>query len=177
MTQVVNLFGGSGIGKSTTAAGLYSAMKLRGLNAELVREFVKGWAWDGIKVGKFDQIYILGKQAKTESRLYGKVDWIVTDSPLLLSPIYERFWNGHEVTKPAAFAFMEFARSQGVKYHHFLLSRSKPYDPRGRYETEEQALRADVAMEEFLINNGLPFKRIVSADDQRVTDLLKELNL
>jgi ATP:corrinoid adenosyltransferase len=92
-TKVINMFGGSGIGKSTTAAGLYHQMKLQGLNVELVREYVKGWAWAGTKVNTYDQVYIFGKQARSEYMLYGKVDYIVTDSPILLSPIYDRYYN------------------------------------------------------------------------------------
>lgn len=43
---VINLFAGPGAGKSTTAARLFSTLKLRGKNAELVQEFAKGAAWE-----------------------------------------------------------------------------------------------------------------------------------
>ena len=35
-TKVINMFGGSGIGKSTTAAGLFHQMDLDGKNVEPV---------------------------------------------------------------------------------------------------------------------------------------------
>src|SRR4051812_8750331 len=98
-TFVVNLFGGPGVGKSTLAAEIFVTLKKRGIEVELIQEYVKAWAWDGKPVGTFDQLYILAKQLKLETRLYGKVDVVVTDSPLLFSPIYERFYGGgiHEL--------------------------------------------------------------------------------
>lgn len=38
---VINLFGQPGAGKSTGAAYIFSQLKLRGINAELVTEFAK----------------------------------------------------------------------------------------------------------------------------------------
>lgn len=42
-------------------------------NAELVREYVKDWAWEGRKINVNDQIYFLGKQVRRETMLYGKL--------------------------------------------------------------------------------------------------------
>ena len=44
--KVINLFGGPGCGKSTTAADLFARMKLRGLSVELVTEYAKDVVWD-----------------------------------------------------------------------------------------------------------------------------------
>lgn len=41
MTIYVNLYGGPGSGKSTTAAGVVSQLKLLSINAELVTEYAK----------------------------------------------------------------------------------------------------------------------------------------
>ena len=39
--KVINLYGGPGSGKSTTAAGLFSLMKIEGQRVELVTEFAR----------------------------------------------------------------------------------------------------------------------------------------
>jgi adenylylsulfate kinase-like enzyme len=39
--HVINLFGGPGTGKSTLAAALFTDLKMKGINAELVTEFAK----------------------------------------------------------------------------------------------------------------------------------------
>jgi len=175
MTKVINLFGGSGIGKSTTAAHLFAEMKYRGLHVELVREYVKTWAWQDKKVGPFDQMYLLGKQSKYESILYGKVDYIVTDSPLLLCPMYEYYHSGKELVAPAAFNFIEDAKNRGVEHLNFVLSRNKVFDPRGRYETFEQAVRIDAAIHEFLARYSIPYKQVFAEDKKRVEEILESV--
>lgn len=171
MTKVINLFGGSGIGKSTTAAHLFAEMKYRGLHCELVREYVKTWAWQNKRVGPFDQMYLLGKQSKYESILYGKVDYIITDSLLLLCPIYERYYSGKELVGPAALNFIEDAKTKGVEHINFLLTRNKHFDPRGRYETEDQARKVDDVVRAYLTENNIPFTTI-DCDDRERADMI-----
>lgn len=43
---VVNLFGEPGAGKSTGAAYIFSALKMHGINAELVTEYAKEKVWE-----------------------------------------------------------------------------------------------------------------------------------
>ena len=173
MTIVVNMLGGSGLGKSTTAAGLYHRMKMEGKDVELVREYVKGWAWENRKVGQYDQIYIFGKQAKSEYALYNKVDYIITDSPIVLSPVYERFYNdGESMIEEAAIKFLNKAEKNGIKHINFLLERNKPFNPAGRYETEEQARQVDIDVREFLADNGLMSESVRCSDEERISFMM-----
>lgn len=171
-THVINLLGGSGLGKSTTAAGLFYHMKLAGLHCELVREYVKNWAWQGKKIGPFDQAYLFGKQSKAESMLYGQVEYVVTDSPLLLCPIYEEFYDGAPVTRKAVEEFLKLASKRDVTHHNFLLKRKKAFDPRGRYETAEQAKSVDIYVETYMQVRQIPFTVIDCQDDQRVSEIM-----
>lgn len=177
MTNVINIYGGSGIGKSTLAAGLFYEMKSRGLNVELVREYVKQWAWDGIKVGPFDAPYLFGKQSKAESRLYNKVDWVVTDSPLLLCPIYETYYNKESIVLPSVLSFLNKAKEHGIIYNSFCFSRNKKFDPKGRYETEEQAKEVDCLISKSLSIWGINYTEINVTDEERVIEILKHLGL
>ena len=85
---VVNLFGAPGAGKSTGAAYIFSRLKLAGINAELVTEFAKDKVWEESKAVFQNQAYIFGKQYFRISRVQDKVDVVITDSPILLSPFY-----------------------------------------------------------------------------------------
>ena len=173
MTVVVNMLGGSGIGKSTTAAGLYYNMKLEGMNVELVREYVKVLAWQGTKIGQFDQVNIFGEQCKLEHTLYGKVDYIVTDSPILLAPVYEVFYHGDSIIEEAAVKFLNKAEVEGIKHINIILQRNKPYDERGRYQTEEEALDVDKRTLNFLNKYRMPYYEVGGPDDKRVEKILK----
>jgi hypothetical protein len=172
MTKVINLYGGPGVGKSTTAAGIFYHAKMKGQNAELVHEYVKSWAWQGIQFTPFDEAYLFGKQSRCESQLYGKVDLIVTDSPILLAAIYEEHRKLPPIIKDAAIRFIAYAEEHGVQYYNYLLKRHKPYNPAGRYQTEEEAKRLDTVIEAYLKLANQRFTVIESLDECRALDIL-----
>lgn len=177
MTKVINLLGGSGLGKSTTAAGLFYHMKLKGINCELVREYVKNWAWEGKSIKLYDQSYIFGKQSNYESKLYGKVDYIITDSPLLLGTIYESFYNGDSVISESVKKFIKLAENNNVEYINILLERHKPFDTRGRYETKETAEKVDKYIENFLNKENIKYLKLNAIDEERTQEILKYLGV
>ena len=61
VTTVINLFGAPGSGKSVNASKIYAALKETGLDAELVTEYVKQWAWEGREHTSLDQFYFFCK--------------------------------------------------------------------------------------------------------------------
>ena len=88
-TSVINIYGGPCCGKSTTAAAVFAELKIQGYNVELVTEYAKGMTWqDSMKVLK-NQIYVFGKQHHYLTRPQNQVDFIITDSPILMSIVYD----------------------------------------------------------------------------------------
>lgn len=61
MTKVINLFGGPGCGKSTGAAYIFSLLKMKGMNVELVTEFAKDKTWEHNSKALTCQPYVFGK--------------------------------------------------------------------------------------------------------------------
>lgn len=154
-TLVVNLYGGPGTGKSTGAAYLFALCKMRDINAELVREYVKGWAWEQRKIGPLDQFYFFGKQLRAESALYGKVELIITDSSVQIGAYYAARYCSPRVSaavRAAAQAARAEAEALGIQFFDVWLTRSKPYNAAGRYESEEQALAVDREQRPFVEN-------------------------
>lgn len=167
-TYVVNLLGGSGLGKSTTAALVFGELKQRGELAELVREFVKEWAWSGKKVGPFGQSIIYGQQLDRESALYNKVEFVVTDSPLLLCPVYQKHYSDDESIKHCVLRDLKTSSEMDVVHVNFLLKRNKPFDPRGRYEDEDTAKHIDRKIQSFLEYEGIDYITVDGPSELRV---------
>lgn len=86
--KVINFFGGPGVGKSTVAADLFAMMKREGHSVELVNEYAKEVTWEGHFSYLDDEFYVLAHQNRRLVRLKGKVDYVVTDSPILLGLAY-----------------------------------------------------------------------------------------
>lgn len=143
-TLVINLFGGPGTGKSTGAAYIFSQLKLKGYDCELVTEFAKDKVWENNKEVFKNQFYITGKQSFKISRCNGKVDIIITDSPILLGAIYE------DSKKFKAAVLEEFNKYRNL---NFFIIRQKEYNPNGRNQTEEEAKLIDEKILNYLNEN------------------------
>jgi len=84
----INLFAGPSAGKSTSAAAVFSLLKMHDVNAELFTEFAKDLTWEKRHRTLDNQYYIWGKQYHKMWRVKDQVDVLITDSPLLLGIIY-----------------------------------------------------------------------------------------
>ena len=136
-TIVVNLFGGPGIAKSTTAAGIFSLLKMHDIDCEYVPEFAKDLVWEERHKSLKNQIYIFSKQYHRLWRVNGIVNVIITDSPLILSLVYAHI-SGAELFKS-----MVLEEYHTFNNMNFLLERTKRYNPNGRYQDEKGALEVD----------------------------------
>jgi len=139
-TKVINLFGGPGTGKSTTAAHLFALMKLKGINCELVTEYAKERVWEDLHLK--NHVAILAEQYTRLWRLQGKVDYIITDSPLFLLQYYAKDVDG---------LFLDFSEEL---FHSFdnidvFLNRVKKYNPKGRLQNLKDAKKIDSFFRQF----------------------------
>ena len=154
-TVVINLFGGPGAGKSRNRAKIFAHFKDDGANIEEIIEWVKYKVYEKNTYIFTDQIYIFAKQLKWIKQTLGQVDIIVTDSPILLSAIYDN--EQDPVFKQLV--LQEFNKLTNI---NFYIERFNPYNPIGRHQkTEEEAIEVDVRVKEFLVDNLIPFTTIV----------------
>ena len=133
---VVNLFGAPCAGKSTAAAYIFSMLKMKGVNAELITEYAKDKVYEeNHEVFKRDNhIYLLGKQFYKMNRCRDKVDVLVTDSPLPLQIMYNKSEIlGEDFNKVVMNCFNSFNNIS------FLLKRVHEYKTDGRIHTEEES--------------------------------------
>jgi len=137
----INLFGGPGVSKSSTAAFIFSQLKKKSYSVELVTEYIKFWTYLNQKPVSFDQCFTFAQQLHQEDViLRSGVDYIISDSPLYLSCSYGYFnqvpgWQ-HLYSIAAEF------ESIYPSINFFLRREDKPYHPSGRFHTEEQARKS-----------------------------------
>lgn len=151
-TLVINMFAGPGAGKTTCAWEIASKLKKLGFVTEYVGEYAKELIWEGkedlLEGTAVKQKAVYDEQKHRIDRLLGKVDFVVTDSPPVLSMVY--------LKEPAP----EFERQMLEdfhKYHTFniFIERSLHYEREGRLQTIEEAKAIDRSVKSFLKENGI----------------------
>ena len=152
--KVINLAAGPGAGKSTTAAGLFNIMKLKGFKVEMVTEFAKELTYDKAEGTLSNQLLVFAEQENRIRRLAldGNVEYVITDSPIILSLVYAN-------RKEFGEWFVRTALEVNSKYQnrYWIIKRNKPYATYGRNQTEAQARELDKKIEDLVntVSGGL----------------------
>lgn len=167
---VVNLYAGPGSGKSTTCAGVFSKLKLAGVNCEMALEYAKDKVWESSFKVLDNQIYVFGKQLHRLWRLKDQVDVIITDSPLLMSILYDS-------SKNTNFKNLVLDQYNSFNNLNYFINRNDSYNPKGRMQTIEEAKKLDVELQEILCDLHITHTILCKdgAIDYIVNDVLKIL--
>jgi hypothetical protein len=157
---VVNLLGEPGVGKSTTASGVFYELSVNGFRSEIIPEVAKGYAWETPKDnnGKSlihpifgQQIFLLGEQNRYLERVIGQRDIAIMECPLIMTAIY----------KPEGYleSFDQLALEQFNVYNNIniVLERNHVFDPEGRVHDEQGALEVRNKLMKFLNDNKIPY--------------------
>lgn len=174
-TIVINLFGEPSSGKSTCAMDITTKLKRRGIKAEYVSEFAKDKVWEKNDEVFKHQEYIFGKQSFKMGKVRGKVQVIVTDSPLFLSILY----NSDEEVLGENFNQVVLDMFNSYHNKNYLLIRKHAYENVGRFQNEEQAFEVRHELIGALNKYKIPYNTVVSSEDnciQIVNDIIEEIN-
>lgn len=163
-TKVINLFGNPGAGKSTLASYLFSELKARGKEAELVTDAAKDLVWAEEFNKLENQLYVFGVQLQNLNKLIGKVEYAITDTPLLLHIGYYK-----ERILPAPKQFKKLCVAYAKKYNNIniylkpnkivsAIGRAEPdLNPMKYLSTMEFDLKTDCTKQkevlDFILNN------------------------
>jgi hypothetical protein len=165
MSKIINFFGGPGIGKSTQASGLFTEMKKHHMSVEYTYEFPKEVAWEGNVSQLKDQFFITANQHRNISRLYGKVDYIIVDSPIVLGCFYEqRYGEGYPASHYSMSGLGNFLWKLFKQYDNIniLLKRNdETYDTNGRLQDLQEAIEIDNDIKETLDVNSIPYSEFI----------------
>jgi len=177
MSKLINLFGGPGIGKSSIAAGLTYKLKKKHISCNNPYEFPKKLAWDHNIPAIKDQLYVFANQHRGIAECYGKVDYIIIDSPVLFSTIYHTYYTkGY----PAEF--------YGQPFHDLVVDLHKRYDNLNillertdgahnedeRFQDKEESIAIDKLCKEILDKHDIPYHTI-KVDGKAVKKIMKLL--
>lgn len=154
-TKVINFIGGPGVGKSTHAANLFAHMKKQDINCELIAEYAKGVVWREAPSILKDQLYIFAKQHNAQFRVRGKVKYMITDSPLILSLHYG-------LNESSEFRNLVRVKWNEFNNINFYVKRNKLYNPIGRSQNEKEAEEISQDIERILKEEKIDYTTIDS---------------
>lgn len=123
----------------------------------MASEFAKDLFWDDSNAWK-DQLYVFANQWRMIDRVLCRTDYVICDSPPILSLFYNR---------PHSDAFVQLVLEKCSQFDTslFLLKRAVPYDSIGRRETEAESDMLHDEMVEWLELHGMKHEMVESTVD------------
>jgi nicotinamide riboside kinase len=159
-TLVINLIGPPGTGKSTLASELFAKMKWDGYDVELVSEYAKELVWEERSETIKNEVYLFAKQHHRIFRLLGKVKFIITDRPLILSNLYNSVYGDNS----SEFSNLVLHEVNKMLNLNILLERTKPYVEKGRNQTEEESKGFEEKIVNMMEYNNIPYTRLSATE-------------
>lgn len=173
-TKIVNIMGGPGAGKTTITAGVFHLLKVAGKEVETTEEYAKDLVWEKRQETFNDSMYVFAKQFHSLYIRYGKIDYIVTDRPLIQSNVYHGFWQAPLYPDKWNETFYKMVKETWDLYDNevYFINRCIPYNHNGRNESEEEAKQQDILFKQNLIDLNIPFMELDGDKDapQKIFD-------
>lgn len=152
--KMINIFGSPGVGKSTIAAGMFFRMKTDRYSVELLHEYAKDLVWSERFNELNDQMYVSGKQYHKQYILNGKVDYVITDSPIFLGLLYR----GGLSDKYNDLMIELFNKFDNVNF--LLESDFDVYDPNGRMQDKQESIELSHQLVEYLDRYAIKYTKV-----------------
>jgi len=161
-TKVINLISGPGAGKTTSAALIFAELKIRGKITEWASEYAKKLVW----LERWDilnnQHIVSLKQYELLKSMNSRVEFIVTDGPLVQGLYYNRYNTNNlsNVEKTQEFILKSNAEFSNINI--FLTRGAFPYEEAGRYQTFDEAKQVDIDLKNILDELHVNYKEFSS---------------
>lgn len=144
-------------------------MKIEGYNVEMVTEYAKDMTWEDRQNVLSDQLYLLAKQNRRIQRLEGKVDYVITDSPIIMGVVY---------TNPNYYP--SFFKMIGEIFHsynnyNFFLHRPDTYSQIGRNQNLDDARILDTKIMHLMNDYDINYKELNVTDKNLIDTIINEV--
>jgi hypothetical protein len=162
-TKIINLYAGPSAGKSTKSAELFVEMKKRNFKVEYITEIAKSLVYGKDATKLSDQLLVFALQNHEIYKLVGQVDYVISDSPLLLSLVYHKPDSLYDFLQ-----FKEIVQHTNGKYTNidiFLERGDYPFESYGRLHNEDESKRLDHEILSMLDVLELPYTKIKNNED------------
>lgn len=158
-TTIINIFGGPGVGKSTAAGLIFAHLRMKGISCEYVQEFAKELSRAGDMEAIDNQFYVSAVQYQRQHRLIGKVDYIVTDSPVLTGLVYD-------MQKLDGFNRVLADIHRKSNSINILIKRDnlREYEDEGRHHNATEAVIFDMKIEQLLIEHEVHYASVHASE-------------
>ena len=157
--KVINLFGGPSSGKSTISAGLFYLMKLQQLEVVLIQEIATKMI-EQKRIHKLqDQLGILADQHEPYFELNDNVDFLITDSPLILSALYQPKNYIKHFKKMTVSTFNQYDNI------NFWINRPKEgFSEKRRAHSLEESIKKDKELKKMLKQYNIAIEKAFNAE-------------
>lgn len=165
--MIVNIVASPCAGKSTLACSLFSLLKKNHLNAEYVSEYAKQLVWEKKFELLNNQYYVANQQYKMIKSIENQVDFLVCDSPLFMSLIYNEYnrENVSDVHKTKKFILKKMEEFPNSIYIFIKRDQEILYDNTGRVHTKIESLEIENLVENLLNEQGISYLEMKTGDD------------
>jgi nicotinamide riboside kinase len=161
----INLYGGPSSGKSTLAAQIFAELKVLNKRVELVREYAKELVYEGQNMKKLteaDRLIILAEQFRRESILLTSVDYIITDSPMILTAYFHRYEYAKDIV----------LRHLNPLELHIWVERPPIFEEVDRSHNEEESKQIDKEMLDFIETCNVAIHKVSGSPKERLDQVM-----
>jgi hypothetical protein len=121
-----------------------------------------------------DRIFIMAEQMRREAILHGKVDILITDSPVMIASFYYNKRPAIDLAKE----LISDKEHSGDEYHFYIIrDENQRFEQYGRAHNEEESRKIDDEMMKFLRNEGLFVHEIQGDPNSRLIQILNIIGL
>ena len=164
---LVSCYGPPGVGKTTAATMIFSELKKRHVDVDLVTDFAKDMIIQGNVLAMQNQLYVWASQLYRNRCAYERATITITDTPVMLGAIY----NTRSTTHFFNVALEEYHRFNN---YNLMIPRNADieYSMFGRVHNEDQSIQLGHDIDAMMETAEIPHRIFY---EEELPDIIDEI--